>query len=184
MLSKNYFYLYAILGLLFLSLTLSNTQYIYILIIYMLFIPLLDGNWHINLNIFDFNESSFYLWSGCILSIILVAGLNKQLWVFSVFTLLFAALPEEFFFRGYLQIRLGNSVSAIFFCSLIFSVTHMLTISIYTGILVFFPSLLYGYLFRKTGDLLFVILLHTLSNTIYIAYLTDFFEYHILSNSF
>ena len=77
-----------------------------------------------------------------------------------VFTHLIAiAFPEEFFFRGYLQRTLGGGWGAIVVASVLFAVAHLLVICAFSGggfcaqnALTFFPSLVMGYLYMRTGD--------------------------------
>ncbi|MCK6511622.1 CPBP family intramembrane metalloprotease [Myxococcota bacterium] len=89
--------------------------------------------------------------------------------------LLMVALPEEFFYRGYLLTRMdaiwpvrtlwgiplswGNLLS-----SLLFAFTHFLFGFQAYRLSVFFPSLLFGALRQKTNSLLAPILLHAASN--------------------
>jgi hypothetical protein len=73
------------------------------------------------------------------------------------------ALPEEVFYRGYLQSRLddawparvsvlGASVGpSVLATSVIFAVGHLLTIHDAGRLAVFFPSLLFGWLRARTG---------------------------------
>lgn len=90
--------------------------------------------------------------------------------------LLVVALPEEAFFRGYLQTRLdavwgkrvrflgaefgmGWLVSAI-----IFAVGHFLTTPVPARLAVFFPALLFGWLRARTGGIGAGVLFHALCN--------------------
>lgn len=90
--------------------------------------------------------------------------------------LLVVALPEEAFFRGYLQTRLdaawgkrfrflgaemglGWLVSAI-----IFAVGHFLTTPVPARFAVFFPALLFGWLRARTGGIGAGVLFHALCN--------------------
>lgn len=90
--------------------------------------------------------------------------------------LLVVALPEEAFFRGYLQTRLdaawgkrtkflgaeiglGWLVSAI-----IFAVGHLLTTPMPARLAVFFPALLFGWLRARTGGIGAGVLFHALCN--------------------
>lgn len=90
--------------------------------------------------------------------------------------LLLVALPEELFYRGYVQtmldrvwprrwrvlgVELGVSVLA---ASLLFALGHFLVDFRVQRLAVFFPSLLFGYLRAGTGSLLAPILFHAASN--------------------
>jgi membrane protease YdiL (CAAX protease family) len=85
------------------------------------------------------------------------------------------ALPEEFFFRGYLQTQLdqvfgtpyrllGAPIGAgMILAAAVFAVCHVL----YGGpirLIVFFPGLLYGWLRARTGTIAVPILYHAGSN--------------------
>lgn len=85
--------------------------------------------------------------------------------------LLVAALPEEWFFRAYLQKRFGNNMAAILVVSLMFSLLHFIAQNSIIAWLVFIPSLFFGWLYKKTGDLVLVIIMHALSNLVYYIYL-------------
>ena len=90
--------------------------------------------------------------------------------------LLVVALPEEAFFRGYLQTRLdaawGRRVR-IFGAELglgwivsaaIFAVGHLLTTPMPARLAVFFPALLFGWLRARTGGIGAGVLFHALCN--------------------
>jgi membrane protease YdiL (CAAX protease family) len=73
------------------------------------------------------------------------------------------ALPEEAFYRGYLQSRLddvwqprwtvlGARVGpGLFVAAAIFAVSHLATVQLPTRLAVFFPALLFGWLRARTG---------------------------------
>lgn len=86
------------------------------------------------------------------------------------------ALPEEWFFRGYLQTRLderwgtrwrfleadlgwGFVVSA-----LCFALLHPILLPGFHRLLVFFPALLFGYLRARTGNIGAAVVIHATSN--------------------
>jgi len=81
-------------------------------------------------------------------------------------TLVFAAIPEEWFFRGYLLDRLGRSARANLSVSVIFAVLHGLSRNWTNAALVFVPSLLFGALYLRTRDLPLVVLVHALGNLV------------------
>jgi uncharacterized protein len=90
--------------------------------------------------------------------------------------LLVIALPEEAFFRGYLQSRLdrcfpkrisvaGAEVGAsLVLTSAIFALGHLLTLTNPTRLAVFFPSLLFGWLRARTGGIGAAFVFHALCN--------------------
>lgn len=92
--------------------------------------------------------------------------------------LLLVALPEEVFFRGYLQNKIGNNIKGVIIVSLLFAVGHFITLCLGGGhniaicsqaILTFFPSLVMGYLFLKTKTLWASIIFHFFANIVHIA---------------
>jgi hypothetical protein len=89
---------------------------------------------------------------------------------FALATLLAAAIPEEWFFRTYFMIRLGQGSRANIITSLLFSLMHGLTRGWTAAALVFLPSLFYGWLYQRTRDLPLLVLVHTLSNLIYVLF--------------
>jgi membrane protease YdiL (CAAX protease family) len=92
--------------------------------------------------------------------------------------LFFVALPEEVFFRGYLQEKLGNDLKGVVLVSVFFALGHFFTLCVASGfiggictqsVLTFFPSLIMGYLYVRTGTLWGSIIFHFLSNLVYIS---------------
>ncbi len=79
--------------------------------------------------------------------------------------LLLVALPEEAFYRGYLQTRLDDAFPArvrvlgaplgvgVVMASLIFAVGHFVTVPVPARLAVFFPSLAFGWLRARTGGI-------------------------------
>ncbi len=85
-----------------------------------------------------------------------------------------AALPEEWFFRGYFIARLGKGIQANAITSVLFSLIHGLTQGWTVAVLVFVPSLFYGWLYQRTRDLPLIVLAHALSNLIYVLLLAGY----------
>lgn len=97
---------------------------------------------------------------------------------FILVQLLLVALPEEVFFRGYLQSKLGNNIKGVVIVSFLFAVGHFITLCIggshnisvcSQAVLTFFPSLVMGYLYLVTGTLWASIIFHFLANIVHIA---------------
>lgn len=87
------------------------------------------------------------------------------------------AFPEEFFFRGYLQRTLGGGWGAIVAASVLFAVAHLLVICVFTSggacgqnALTFFPSLLMGYLYMRTGTIWSSVFFHFAANIVYLSF--------------
>lgn len=88
------------------------------------------------------------------------------------------ALPEEIFFRGYLQTRLqavmpqrwrlwgGDVGPAVILTSFLFAISHLVAIPSVDRLAVFFPSLLFGWLRDRTGSIAAAVLAHALSNVL------------------
>ena len=95
-----------------------------------------------------------------------------------VFTHLIAiAFPEEFFFRGYLQRTLGGSWGAVVAASVLFAGAHLLVICVFSdggfcaqNALTFFPSLVMGYLYMKTGTIWSSVFFHFAANIVYLSF--------------
>jgi uncharacterized protein len=86
------------------------------------------------------------------------------------------ALPEEAFYRGYLQSRLddvwppklgvlGARVGpGLLFASVIFALGHVATVQLPARLAVFFPALLFGWLRARTGGIGASVLFHAFCN--------------------
>jgi uncharacterized protein len=90
--------------------------------------------------------------------------------------LLMVALPEEAFYRGYLQTRLERALPAgitvlggrigiaTFVTSVVFAVGHIATIPHPARLAVFFPSLLFGWMRSRTGGIGAALVFHACCN--------------------
>jgi membrane protease YdiL (CAAX protease family) len=90
--------------------------------------------------------------------------------------LLVIALPEEAFYRGYLQSRLddawtprwrvlGASVGPGWLvCAAIFALGHVVTVPLPTRLAVFFPALAFGWLRARTGGIGASVVFHAFCN--------------------
>ncbi|MBM4371064.1 MAG: CPBP family intramembrane metalloprotease [Deltaproteobacteria bacterium] len=102
-------------------------------------------------------------------------GWTWWLWILASQVVLIA-LPEEVFYRGWLQQRLrrlwpggvpvlGVRVgAAILVTSALFALGHVLTLPATFRLAVFFPSILFGWLRDRTGHLAGSVVFHVLSN--------------------
>ena len=98
--------------------------------------------------------------------------------------LLVIALPEEAFYRGYLQTSLDRHLSkrfsilgtrvglAVVLTSVIFALGHLLTRFDAARLAVFFPSLVFGFLRARSGGIGASVLFHALCN-LYSGYLLE-----------
>ena len=104
-------------------------------------------------------------------------GLRDFTVSFILVQFLLIAIPEEVFFRGFLQKSFGNTIKAVFFVSILFAIAHLITVC-GTGrvsllgcgqnALTFFPSIVMGYLYVKTETLWSSIIFHFLANLVHI----------------
>ena len=102
----------------------------------------------------------------------LVFGGNlKSITVYSIiFQLLSVSLPEEFFFRGFLQDSIGKSLRAVLWTSCFFSLAHLpraIFLNDWISLLSFFPSLIMGWLYMKTNNIVPGTMFHLLANLVY-----------------
>ncbi len=113
--------------------------------------------------------------------------------------LVFIALPEEFFYRGYLQTRLADALRAWrrrrgrdpegrrplgvsaqnFLTSVLFAVGHVVIpiggVFVATRAAVFFPSLVFGWLRERTGTIAAPVVYHAAANLMVLASAPHFF---------
>jgi len=100
-------------------------------------------------------------------------------WIFNliIFQFLLVALPEEVFYRGYLQSRLDQvftketkvfgvsvSIMSLVVTSALFAIGHYITVPSVHRLAVFFPSLLFGWMRRASGGILAPLIFHALCN--------------------
>jgi uncharacterized protein len=90
--------------------------------------------------------------------------------------LMVIALPEEAFYRGYLQSRLddvwrprwrvlgANVGPGLLVAAAIFAVSHMVTVHLPARLAVFFPALVFGWLRARTGGIGASVVFHTMCN--------------------
>lgn len=90
-----------------------------------------------------------------------------------LFQLLAVSFPEEVYFRGFLQDRFGNNIRGIVIVSLLFSFIHLPRL-IFLGdiysVMTFFPSLVMGYLYMRTGNILPSIIFHFAANVVFLGF--------------
>lgn len=163
-----------------------------LMLLLMLFLPFIDNRWLVP----DFNlykPGATYVNALKALLAILLLVLMSHAYVDAVLvltTLILVALPEEWFFRAYFQqivtsriielLSAKGQVSRLYplhaanvITSVFFALLH-LPIQGVRGGLVFFPSLLFGFVYQKTNDLVLLVLLHAVSNILYLIVLNEF----------
>ena len=148
----------------------GKTYYVLITAL-LLFLPLLDRQWQpVCFNGF---KNHYYIWALTGFCYFLLLFKNEEYIVIALNIIVFTALPEEWFFRCYFLQRLELFNKNLWLtngiCSIFFAVLHIPTQG-WAGLLVFFPSLLFGYIYQKSKNLVLIVLLHGLSNLIYMMY--------------
>ena len=150
----------------------------------MLFLPLLDRKW--KFPALSITQAPLWLWLAIASTYLVISGLHPDHAKQALMIVLFTALPEEWFFRAYVlattadilknktvrltpykTMWLSNLITSSFF-SLIHTPTQGLL-----GLAVFFPSMLFGWLYQTYRNILLVILLHALSNLLFVLYVRD-----------
>jgi uncharacterized protein len=103
-------------------------------------------------------------------------------WKMALSQLLLVALPEELFFRGYLQSRFNQILGknwkflsaqigpGILVTAFLFAFAHFMIKPSADRLLVFFPALLFGFLREKTDSLIAPILFHFACNLTFIIF--------------
>lgn len=103
--------------------------------------------------------------------------------------LLVVALPEEFFYRGYLQARLrdafpggrvifgGRLGKAFWITAILFAVGHLAIFEVYR-LSVLFPALLFGWMRERTGTVMGAALFHACANVLQAVLEASFFGMH------
>lgn len=105
---------------------------------------------------------------------------RSPIWLFELMLLqlVVVALPEEVFFRGYVQGRLKTIFRSRFrflgadigwhvvLASVLFALSHLVLVPAPFRLAVFFPGLLFGFLKERTGGILAPAIVHAASNVL------------------
>lgn len=155
-----------------LTVKITGIDYLYIAL---LFLPFIDVKWKPPVLSIKTRQDIFFI-SVCLACIAILLLLQPQHLSYFFAMLLLTALPEEWFFRGYLYNRLLSRPGATgwksnLITSVAFTALHLVANPGILAFLVLFPSLLFGWVYQKTGSIYLVILLHALSNLIFIGHL-------------
>jgi membrane protease YdiL (CAAX protease family) len=162
-----------VLGLsFFLHATTSGTLYFSLLPLLMLTFPVLVGH-SVKLK-FSLQDISLGLVVSLIVLLpyyLLFGGTVKTITAFTIaFQVLSIAFPEEYFFRGFLQDSIGKNFRAVVLTSLFFALAHLpkaLFIGDWMSLLSFIPSLIMGWLYMKTNNILPGVIFHFLANLVH-----------------
>jgi membrane protease YdiL (CAAX protease family) len=106
--------------------------------------------------------------------LIWTAGNRPQLVPVQVlaFQLIGISLPEEAYFRGFLQEILGNNIRGVIVTSILFAIMHLPQLVFYGdgyALLTFFPSLVMGYIYMQTSNILPSIIFHFSANILFLG---------------
>lgn len=157
--------------LLLLLVLLSKITGIDYLYIGLLFLPFIDAQWTSPPLKIKTKQDIIYILA-CLLSITALLILQPQQLSYFVSMLLLTALPEEWFFRAYLLNRIGTrGWRSNLITSLVFTTLHLVSNLNLYALLVIFPSLVFGWVFQKTRNIYLLILLHALSNLVFVIYM-------------
>ena len=161
-----------IFAVVFIAAVFLVSDYYYLFIGLLLFLPLLDKNW--TLPRLNLKPRLMLLWLLCVCILSILLFLHPEQLQFVFMTILLVALPEEWFFRAYLMTRLGKNIQGNIVSSIAFSLIHGVTRGWAVGVEVFIPSLLFGWLFQKTDDLISCVLVHSISNLLFILFINEY----------
>lgn len=150
----------------------------YVLTCILLLCPLLDRHWQLPLILHS--SQNYTRWLAFLLTAIALLLWQPQFLEYALSTLLTAAIPEEWFFRAYFMSRIektrwGHSWKANIITSILFCGLHTLTRGWPVGLSVLGPSLFYGWLYQQTRDFPLLVLVHALSNLIFVMFLNQYF---------
>lgn len=84
------------------------------------------------------------------------------------------SLPEEVYFRGFLQEQTGNTIKGVLWVSLLFCFMHLPRLIFHgdpNALLTFFPSLAMGFLYLRTSNILPSVIFHFFSNVLFLGFL-------------
>lgn len=103
-----------------------------------------------------------------------------QIMVFQLFGI---CLPEEAYFRGFLQESLGNNIRGVFLTSMLFAIMHLPQLVFYGdwySLMTFFPSLVMGFIYMQTSNILPSVIFHFAANILFLG-LYDILSHRIFS---
>jgi membrane protease YdiL (CAAX protease family) len=161
-----------ILSFLLYSIKPTNNNFYSSLPILMVMFPIIVG-YRVKLR---FSIKDFFL--GLIVSLIILlpyylvfgGNLKTTTAYYIIFQLLLVSLPEEFFFRGFLQDSISRNFRAVLIVSLLFSIAHLpkaVFLGEWVSLFSFFPSIIMGWLYMKTNNILPGTIFHLLANLVY-----------------
>ena len=115
-------------------------------------------------------------WVGLVAGKKYIGTMPKELWMTIAYHFFYVAIPEEFFYRGYMQTRFnevypkkirifGVSVGmGLIWTSVLFAFGHSVVMLQWWHFAIFFPSLLFGWMREKSGGILSGAMIHACCN--------------------
>ncbi len=112
--------------------------------------------------------------------------LPAELFTLVAYQLFFVAIPEEFFYRGYMQTRLNEVLErrfllfgipfghGLWITSLLFAFGHSLVVFRWWHFATFFPGLLFGLLRERTGGVMSGAFFHAVCNILVVCLDTSY----------
>lgn len=140
----------------------------------------------ISLIIFPFYTIGFYIFHSLMLGKRFLLHPPPNFISAILFHIFFAALPEETFYRGFIQELINRDMGkrwrifkisfgpSIFLTSFLFAIGHYILIPHPFRLAVFFPSLLFGLMKEKDDNITLPFLFHAIAN-IYSGFLEEMF---------
>lgn len=160
----------------------------------MLFYPLLDRTWQLPIR--KPHKENYIFYFLLITPVVILSISNSISNEIVILSLFLAAIPEEWFFRAYFQHQMQKclysykirieytGLISIVITSILFASLHAIIQSNLLLLpLVFIPSLIFGYLYLKYQDIVLLVLLHLLSNTLF-YWITDSEWFNLLFDNF
>ncbi|APC96331.1 CPBP family intramembrane glutamic endopeptidase [Francisella frigiditurris] len=101
--------------------------------------------------------------------------LTKLTLLFAVVNLIFTCIPEEIFWRGFVQnsiAKYSGNILAVLVTSILFAVIHIIFAGVNFAILAFIASLIYGFSYVKTKKLEVSIICHYFVNMAQFIFVT------------
>ena len=100
-------------------------------------------------------------------------NVNEGILRISLFYLIYTAIPEEIFFRGFMYASVENEPlfwkisKANLVTSFLFALAHVLVYYNPAMFKTFFPALVFGFLYERSGSIIAPVIFHWLSDVIY-----------------
>lgn len=129
-----------------------------------------------NLLLWPWYAPLYHYWIDFIAGKKFIGTLPKDLWLTVAYHFFYVAIPEEFFYRGYMQTRLdeyypkditifGTSVGkGLLYSSILFAFGHSIVQLQWWHFAIFFPSLIFGWMRERSGGVLAGAMFHACCN--------------------